>query len=149
MFFFDPYISSHTFKVGICFQIYTNIYRYRYRYRYIFIHIYIYKYIYIYIYIYCIYIFFRYIYLMLTLLLQDFSTLCVMHKFWQILISYLVSLLRKFLTYSYQQCVSARHVSKCICYCIYNCSKNKENQVFSRFHIQIVVILLLQDFRFF
>ena len=54
MFFFNPYISSHTFKVGICFQIYTNIYIdidididiYTYIYTYI----YIYKYIYIYIY---------------------------------------------------------------------------------------------------
>ena len=43
--FFNPYISSHTFIVGICLNLYIYIY----------INIYIYMYIYIYIYIYIIY----------------------------------------------------------------------------------------------
>ena len=70
--FFNSYISSHTFIVGICLNLYIYIYIYIiYIYIYIYINIYIYIYIYIFIYIYiyiyiyiCIYIYiYLYIYI--------------------------------------------------------------------------------------
>lgn len=54
--------------------------------------------------------------IMLILLLKDLSILCVLNKWWLIILHSLLSLLSTFLVHWYQQCITEYHMPKYMSY---------------------------------